>query len=137
MIDLPRGLSLWLHIASVTLLIGGAFIGRLAIQAAAATLAPDIAKKVSEATAERYRGWVFITVVALAATGIYNYLFSGGHSTRYHIVLGIKLLFALHIFTSAVLAVRPNNPRRTRQLAGVGISGLVVILIAVYLRQIA
>lgn len=137
MIDVPRGLSLWLHIASAALLIGGALFGRLAIQAAAATLAPDAAVKVSESAAERYRGWVFITIVALLATGIYNYLFTGGHSARYRIVLGIKLLFVLHIFASALLAVRPNNPRRARQLAGVGISGLIVILIAVYLSQIA
>jgi len=137
MIDVPRGLSLWLHIASAVLLIGGAFYGRLAILAAAATLPPDAAGKVSDATAERFRGWALLAMVALAATGIYNYFFTGPHFARYHIVLGVKLLLALHIFTSVWFSLRPNNPRRSRQLAGAGISGLAVILIAVYLRQIS
>jgi len=137
MIDIPKGVALWLHIASVAFLIGGALYGRLAIQAAAATLAPDAAAKVGDAAAERYRGWVFMTIVVLLVTGVYNYLHTGAHSARYHILLGIKLLLVLHIFASALLSLRPNNPRRARQLAGAGISGLAVILIAVYLSQIA
>jgi hypothetical protein len=70
-------------------------------------------------------------------TGIYNYLHTGAHSTRYHILLAIKLLLVLHIFASTLAATRPNNPRRARQLAGAGLSGLIVILIAVFMSQIA
>jgi uncharacterized membrane protein len=137
MIDVPRGLSLWLHIASAALLIGGAIYARLAIQAAAATVAEDAAAKIGDAAAQRFRGWVFAAIAVLLITGGYNYLHTGAHSARYHILLGIKLLLVLHIFASVLLSLRPNNPRRARQLAGAGISGMAVILIAVYLSQIA
>ena len=137
MIDVPRGLALWLHIAAAAVLVGGALYARLAIQAAGVTLAPDEAGKVSDAAAGRFRGWVVAAIVVLLASGVYNYLETGAHSARYHILLGIKLLLALHVFASVLLALRSNNPRRARQLAGAGISGVAVILIAVYLTQIA
>jgi uncharacterized membrane protein len=137
MIDIPKGIALWLHISCVVLLIGGALYGRLALRAAARALPPESAGKFSEAAAGRYRGWVIVTIVLLFFTGIYNYLHTGTHSTLYHVLLGIKLLLVLHIFASTLLATRPNNPRRQRQLGGAGLSGLLVILIAVYMSQIA
>jgi uncharacterized membrane protein len=136
MIDVPRGLALWLHIAAAAVLIGGALYAPLAIRAAAATLTPDEAGKISDATSVRFRPWVFAAIAVLLITGVYNYLQTGAHSTRYHILLGIKLLLAAHVFASVLLALRPKNPRRARQLAGAGISGVGVILIAAYLSQI-
>jgi len=136
MIDVPRGLALWLHIAAAAVLIGGALYARLAIQAAGVTLAPDEAGKVSDTTSERFRAWVVAAIAVLLISGVYNYLQTGSHSTRYHILLGIKLLLAAHVFASVLLALRPKNPRRARQLAGAGISGVAVILIASYLSQI-
>ena len=50
--------------------------------------------------------------------------------------LGIKLLLALHVFAAGFLATRPGNPRRARIMAGAGLSGLIVILIADYLKTI-
>ena len=137
MIDVPRGIALWLHITAAAVLVGGALYARLAIQAAAGALAPDDASKVSDGAAERFRRWVVAAIVVSLISGVYNYLETGAHSARYHILLGIKLLLALHVFASVVLALRSNNPRRARQLAGAGISGVAVILIAVYLTQIA
>jgi uncharacterized membrane protein len=72
--------------------------------------------RVNDAASERFRGWVFAAIAVLLITGIYNYLHTGAHTPRYHILLGIKLLLALHVFASVLLAV---------------------ILIAVYLSQIA
>ena len=83
------------------------------------------------------RGIAVGAILVLLITGAFNYLQTGAHSTRYHILLGIKLLLALHVFASVLLALRPKNPRRRRQLAGAGISGVAIILIAVYLSQIA
>ena len=137
MVDVPRGLALWLHIAAAALLVGGALYARLAIQAATEVLAPEEAARVNDGAVERFRGWVFTAIAVLLITGVYNYLHTGAHSPRYHILLGIKLLLALHVFASVLLALRSNNPRRARQLAGAGISGVAVILIAVYLTQIA
>jgi uncharacterized membrane protein len=137
MIDVPRGLALWLHIAAAAVLVGGALYARLAIQAAAVTLTAEEAGKVSDRAAERFRAWVVAAIIVLLISGVYNYLETGAHTARYHILLGIKLLLALHVFASLLLALRPTNPRRGRQLAGAGISGLGVILIAVYLSQLA
>jgi uncharacterized membrane protein len=137
MIDVPKGLSLWLHIAAAAVLVGGALYARLAMQAAAVTLTAEEAARVNDTAAERFRGWVIAAIVVLLITGVYNYMHTGAHSPRYHILLGIKLLLALHVFASVLLALRPKNPRRGRQWAGAGISGVAVILIAVYLSQIA
>ena len=137
MIDVPRGLALWLHIAAAAVLVGGALYARLAIQAAAATQAPEEAANITDAAAARFRAWVIAAIAVLLITGVYNYLQTGAHSTRYHILLAVKLLLALHVFASVLLALRPKNPRRGRPLAGAGISGVAIILIAVYLSPIA
>ncbi|HLI84894.1 MAG TPA: hypothetical protein VKV17_13305 [Bryobacteraceae bacterium] len=137
MIDIPKGISLWLHISSVVFLIGGALYGRLALRTAATVMTRESADKFGDAAAARYRGQVFVTILLLVATGIYNYVHTGAHSLRYHILLGIKLLLVLHIFAATLAATRPGNPRRVRLLTGAGLSGLAAILIAVYMSQIA
>jgi uncharacterized membrane protein len=137
MIDVPKGISLWLHIACVVLLVGGALYGRLALKAAASALDQESAGKFGDEASERYRGWVILSIALLLITGIYNYLHTGSHSVRYQILLAVKLLLVLHIFAATLLSTRPKNPRRLRQLGGAGISGLLAILIAVYMSQIA
>jgi hypothetical protein len=67
---------------------------------------------------------------------MYNLFANPGHSARYHMLLGVKLLLALHIFAVAMLATQPKNPRRARLLTGAAISGLAIILISAYLRRI-
>jgi uncharacterized membrane protein len=126
----------WLHIASVALLVGGLLYGSMALRATSATMAVDAADKIGDAAAALFRPRVLAAIAALVISGVYNLLTTPGHTTRYHIWLGIKLLLVLHIFTSAILGTRANNPRRGRQLASAGISGLVVILISAYLRRI-
>ena len=91
----------------------------------------------NDTAAEQFRAWVIAAIAVSLISGAFNYLQTGAHSPRYHILLGIKLLLALHVFASVLLALRPKNPRRGRQLAGAAISGMAVILIAVYLSQIA
>ncbi|MBV8730322.1 MAG: hypothetical protein JO336_11000 [Acidobacteriia bacterium] len=137
MIDVPKGIALWLHLSCVVLLIGGALYGRMALGAATIVLPEDSADKFGDTAAARYRFWILISIVLLFFTGIFNYLATGAHSQRYHILLAIKLLLVLHIFASTLLATRPSNPRRARQLLGAAISGFGVILIAVYMSQIA
>jgi hypothetical protein len=79
---------------------------------------------------------VIACVLALLLSGVYNILTSPGHHQWYQIWLGIKLLLALHVFAAGFLATRPGNPRRSRIMAGAGLSGLIVILIADYLKNI-
>ena len=126
----------WLHLASVALLIGGLLYGRVVLKATGASLAPDAVEKISESAAALFRPRVLFCVTALLISGVYNIITTPGHSSRYHIWLGVKLLLVLHIFASAILSTRPGNPRRGRMMASAGLSGLIVILISAYLRRI-
>jgi uncharacterized membrane protein len=126
----------WLHIAAAALLVGGLLYGRLVLKATRETLAPDVAEKLGDSAAALFRPRVIACVLALLLSGVYNILTSPGHHQWYQIWLGIKLLLALHVFAAGFLATRPGNPRRSRMMAGAGLSGLIVILIADYLKNI-
>jgi hypothetical protein len=91
---------------------------------------------VDERAAALFRRIVVTAIVCLTLSGVYNIVSYTGHSTRYHILLGIKLLLVAHIFASGILLAKPNNDRRARQMAGAAISGLIVIAISAYLRTI-
>ena len=134
--DVPAVIMRWLHLASVATLVGGFFFGSLALRAAAAVLPPEGAGSVAEKTVARFRPWLWIAIAALILSGIYNILSMQGHSNRYHLVLGIKLLLVAHMFAAGLLAVRPHNPRRAHQMTGAFISGFLVILLSAYLRRI-
>jgi uncharacterized membrane protein len=125
----------WLHIASVACLSGGMIYGWIAA-GAAASLAPDARAELGERTAAAFRPLVMLSMTMLVISGIYNLLSNPGHSLKYHILLGLKLLLVAHIFAVAVLIVQPGHPRRSRLMAAGAISCLVVIGIAAYLRHI-
>lgn len=125
--DVPAVIMRWLHIASVATLVGGLFFGSLAAATAGAAIEGAIA---------RFRPWLWTAIIALVLSGIYNVLTTPGHTARYKILLAIKLLLVAHVFAAAILAVRPNNPRRARQMTGAFLSGFVIILISAYLRRI-
>ena len=126
----------WLHLTGVAILVGGLLQEALALRATAGALASDAAETISEVTSARFRPRVFFAVAVILISGIYNILSSPGHSTRYLILLAVKLLLVLHVFAVAILAVRPKAARRARMMAGGGISGLMIILISAYLRRI-
>lgn len=111
----------WLHIASVTTLVGGMLYGRLVAP-------PELG-----AAAQRFRPYAWAAVLALIFSGLYNIFSAPGHSGRYHMVLGIKLLLVAHVFAIALLG---KKTRRARAMAGAAISGLAIIAISAYLRRI-
>ncbi len=126
----------WLHIASAVTLVGGLIFGRLVMAPSVAALAPEAGEKVWQRAAGAFRPMVVAAICALVVSGIYNILSNPGHSPRYHMLLGIKLLLALHVFAVSILITRPVNPRRVRMMTGGVISGLVIIAIAAWLRRI-
>jgi hypothetical protein len=71
-------------------------------------------------------------------SGLYNYLSKTGLTPRYHMIIGIKLLFVLHILAVAILYSLPtaDPAKRRRWLTGIIISGLIAIALADYLRFI-
>jgi uncharacterized membrane protein len=126
----------WMHIASVATLIGGMIFGRMVMSQAAEGLSPDSRESFMDRAAGFYRPLVFSAMAALLISGMYNILSNPGHTSLYHMLLGIKLLLAMHVFAVAILIARPHNPRRARMMAGAAISGLAIIAISAYLRHI-
>ena len=127
----------WVHISSVVTLIGGIVYARFVMIPAAASLAPDARTALDEGAAKHFRPLVFVAIAGVLLSGIFNYLSKPGHSVLYHALFGVKMLLALHVFSVAILATAPHNPRRARQLFGAAISGLAIVLIAAYLKGIA
>ena len=136
MVDVLAVFARWLHIASVVTLIGGMLYASLVMAASAGILAKEAAETLLENAAARFRPLVWSAVIALILSGGYNLITTPGHSPRYKLLLAVKLLLVLHVFAAALLAVRPKNPRRARQMTGAFLSGLIIILLSAYLRRI-
>lgn len=126
----------FLHIGSVVTLIGGVIFGRFALEPGVRSVAPETRDGMWGSAAERFRPFVYLAIAFLVISGLYNLFSNPGHTARYHIVLGIKLLLVLHVFAVTVLAVQPENSRRGRLMAGAAISGLIIVAISAYLRRI-
>ncbi len=126
----------WLHIASMATLIGGILFARLVMAPSLAAVSEEARLSLSEAWAARYRPFVYAAIAGLVLSGTFNLLTTPGHRPFYHMLLGVKLLLALHVFAVAILIVQPNNPRRTRMMTGTVISGLLILLISAWLRRI-
>jgi hypothetical protein len=126
----------WLHFASMAMLIGGILYGRLVMLPSSAALAADAREALADRAAVAFRPFVVAGICGLVVSGVYNILTHPGHRPIYQVLLGIKVLLALHVFAVALLIVRPGHPRRARMMTGAAISGLVIIAIAAYLKHI-
>ena len=132
--DVLMVLMRWVHISSMTALIGGIIYGRLVMMRALATLAPDASAAVESKAAAMYRPIVLAAVAGLIISGTYNLVTNPGHTPKYHMLFGIKILLALHVFAVAFLITQPVNPRRGRMMTGTVISGLIILAISAYLK---
>jgi putative copper export protein len=126
----------WLHFVSMAALIGGILFARLVMTPASRALAPDAREALADKAAAAFRPFVVAAMTGLGVSGLYNFLTNPGHRPLYHLLLGIKLLLAFHVFAATVLATQPENPRRAGMLTGAIVSGLAIIAIAAYLRRI-
>jgi putative copper export protein len=126
----------WLHISSMATLVGGLIYARLAMTPACEALAPEGRDAIGERAAAAFRPLVFAAMTGLLVSGLYNVIITPGHSARYHALLGVKLLLAAHVFVTAVLIVQRKRERRPRLMMSACVSGLIVILIAAYLKRI-
>ena len=126
----------WLHLTSMATLVGGMLYGRFVMTASEEILAPDARESFGARAAGAYRPLVMAAVMGLIVSGTYNLMTSSGHTVRYHVLLGIKLLLALHVFAMAFLVTKPKNARRGRMMLGTAVSGLIILAISAYLRRI-
>ena len=126
----------WLHISSMAALVGGFLYARLAMTPASRVFAPEGSEALGEKAAAAFRPLAFAAMAGVLVSGLYNILTSPGHSARYHMMLGIKLLLVAHLFVTTILVVRPNCQRRPRLMTSAFLSGLAIVLIAAYMRRI-
>jgi uncharacterized membrane protein len=126
----------WLHITSVVVLIGGALYARLVVAPAVEALPGAQQDTLGDAMAARFRSLLYGAVFFLLATGVYNLFMNLGRGALYQALLGIKMLLVLHVMAVGFLIVTPANPKRTRHLTGIMISGVVILLISAVLRQL-
>ena len=127
----------WLHIAAAAVLAGGVFYGWQVVWPALAPLSDGDKSRVEARMASRFRPLAIASVVALVVSGLYSILTTPGHSQLYHIVLGVKLLLALHVFAATFLLCIPESDAKklARRMAGIAVSGLLIIAISAYLRR--
>ncbi|HTS67284.1 MAG TPA: hypothetical protein VMH28_34910 [Candidatus Acidoferrales bacterium] len=135
--DILTAVMRWIHISSVIALLGGLFFWRFVMDPSTKRITPEDYKELEEGAASHFRPLVYVVMVTLVISGFYNFLIKPGHTALYQALFGIKILLALHVFSVAILATAPNNARRGRQILGGTISGLVIVLIAAYLKGIA
>src|ERR1017187_1055990 len=125
----------WLHIVSVSTLIGGMLYGWLVLVPAAGVLASEARKALADRAAALYRPLVFGAIAALLVSGGYNLATNPGHNGRYYLLLSLRLLLVAHVFAVGIVLVTKTPEPRGRLFAGAAISGLLIILIAAYLRR--
>ena len=124
----------WVHITSVVTLMGG-FIHARYVVAPAIAATPALGAEL----AKRFRGLLYTVMLTALASGLYNYLTKPSYPRHYHMWIGIKFLFVLHIFAVSILYPMPgaSEAKRRRWLTGMIFSGLIVIAISAWLRWIS
>jgi uncharacterized membrane protein len=139
----------WLHVGSVVLLIGGFFFLRVILLPSTRVLPDNQKPKLVEAAFRRFRIVVWIALVTILVSGIYNFiafLRSARIATQdpsiYILVLGIKLFIVFLIFTFGVLLTfpypvfAPIQKRPSPWLNLTLILGLIVIFLSTFLRRL-
>lgn len=125
-----------LHIVSAVTLVGGAIAWRFASIPGVRWLDAATRAKVENAAAAAWRPVALSAIGGLLVSGVYNLMHRPIQTPTFHMLFGIKMLLALHIFAVSILAMRPDNAKRSRQLTGVVISGVVVLVISAAFRWV-
>ena len=135
----------YLHITAVILFLGGVVYARQVLSPILSGLPEDLRMQAAAGAQLRYRTTLYTLLGLIVVSGLYNFLSYEGpkHGPTYQIWFGIKILLVAHILTSAILwATSPYGDvtvggKSKRRLAGIGISGLIVVLISAYLRSLS
>lgn len=125
-----------LHVLCAVTLVGGALAWRFGAIPGIQTLESGTRAKVDNAIAAAWRPVVISAIVGLLVTGGYNLMQRAVQTPKFHMLFGIKMLLALHVFAVSFLATRPDNARRSRQLTGIAISGVAIVIISAAFRWV-
>src|SRR5580658_3132705 len=107
-----------LHIICAVALLGGALAWRFAALPGIQLLETQTRAKVDNAVAAAWRPVAITSIIGLLLTGIYNVMHRPVQTRQFHMLFGVKMLLALHVFAVSIIAARPDNARRSRQLTG-------------------
>jgi hypothetical protein len=124
----------FLHFSSMAVLLGGVAYWRMVVIPSTAALTEEERAELSERDAAAFRPFVLAAVAGSVISGIFNILLSPGHDLTHNIVLGVKLLLAVHVFSSVLLAVRKGHSSRPRTLTGVLVAGAIIVAVSGYLK---
>lgn len=129
----------WLHIVSIVTILGGFVFVRFALYPALNEAAEPGGSGIGPKIAAKFRAVLYTAVACALLSGFYNYLTKPSYPRGYHMWLGIKILFALHVFAASVLYALPGaaDAKRSRWALGIVVSGAVIVLISAYLRWIS
>ena len=125
-----------LHIICAVTLVGGAIAWRLASLPSMQLLDPAVRTKVENAAAAAWRPVVFAAIAGVLISGIYNFMHRPVKTQTFHMLFGIKMLLALHVFAVWGIAAKPDNAKRSRQLTGVVVSGVLILIISAAFRWV-
>ncbi len=134
--DLLAILMRWTHITCVTFLVGSALYASAVLAPAMEQLPVGTQADLGNRLAEKLRRLVIFMILGALLSGLYNFMQKTDLPKPYHMVFGIKMLLALHIFAVAFLNTKADvpAPKRARWMTGVALSGLLVFLLSAYLR---
>ena len=153
--ELLPSLIQWLHVGSVVLMIGGFFFLRVILLPATKPLRQPEKSQVTESAFRRFRPVIWIGLITILASGIYNYvdfLNSAREQTRtafetspdysvYILILGVKLFIVFLIFTLGIVLTFPYtvfSPFQKRPTTWLNITiclGIVVLFLSAFLRR--
>lgn len=88
---------------------------------------------------EKHRRWVLAAALTIVLSGLYNLFAKSNVPSGYHMIFGIKMLFALHVLAVSFLLHRANTTeeKRRRLEAGLRWTGVVILLLSAYLRHLS
>lgn len=136
-------ISRWLHVVGGVILLGGALFYRFIVQPAAkSTLEPQSLVSLNSEITRRWKKLVHPLIAILLVSGLYNYyLHLPAHQGDgpYHMLMGIKIILALLVFTIVSLLVsskdRPKIHANRAALSFISVLfGVIIVVIAGYLK---
>jgi len=114
----------WTHVAAVIIAVGGSFFLRFILLPVLSGLPDEAQASTRTAVIARWKMVLRLCIVLILGSGLYNYMIvtypaHRGQAT-YHMLLGIKIMLALAVFTIAEglvgkappFAMMRANPRR-------------------------
>jgi len=141
------GVMQWLHVLAAVLVIGGIFFLRFILCPSLQKLGPDqdsAKMQILQSTIRKFKVVIHTSIAILLLTGIHRLVKTlplVKDWSQYHMLIGIKILLALVLFTIAILLTLPGEKpnlfqrNRDRWLLASFVLGALIILISATLRR--